>query len=338
MRMADESGSFDWPLDAKPLAVPDSIELDGEGIRWKWEKPKTDPGREGVAPFRNLLTGFLNLVDAPPERILSYARRWGVFEVCEGHGGPGGHPPEAYREPAHLRQLGVYCPPTEKADGWKWEPLSFWHTTSRKFRAAINMARLLHRRSAPSDSDWKELFLAGRDWREAWIVPNGVFVGEPIWGTKSVEGDWGLLANHLRTWLRLGQVRPFILRRNNSVAIELGGNGLFGALAAALLPCIARTEGFSFCCACGKPYVPDRRPASSKNRFCQSCGHPAAVRAASRAYQDRRKQAFQLHQQGVPPDDIARQLGRKTKIVRGWIHGQKRGRNRRESTRGRKRS
>jgi DNA-directed RNA polymerase subunit RPC12/RpoP len=42
------------------------------------------------------------------------------------------------------------------------------------------------------------------------------------------------------------------------------------------------------CSGCGKTYVPKRLPAKNRRRYCEDCGHRAAMRDAARAYRSRK--------------------------------------------------
>jgi hypothetical protein len=84
-----ESGRADFPTGDPVWLVPDRVELEGDYLWWR------DTGVRTVKRSPELWAQFLMLESAPPERILQYARRWGVLRLCESDALPHVHPPVA---------------------------------------------------------------------------------------------------------------------------------------------------------------------------------------------------------------------------------------------------
>jgi hypothetical protein len=65
----------------------------------------------------------------------------------------------------------------------------------------------------------------------------------------------------LNYWLRLSRGHPHLNWTSDRPAVQLGGDGLMGALAVQLLFHCSRTDGLAVCTSCGTPFLPGaRRP------------------------------------------------------------------------------
>lgn len=95
---------------------------------------------------------------------------------------------------------------------------------------------------------------------------------------------------------------------------------MFGALAVQLLFSVFRSDGLAICSACGSPFIPKRRPNSTRRVYCPDCSKGRRdQRDASRAYRDRKKMAETLANEGIPTKEIARRVGSPVKTVSGWL-------------------
>jgi hypothetical protein len=257
-----EDGHLERPLPAGSIWAPDSIELTEDRLTWATVK-----GYREVRPGIRLLTEFLALNDAKPDEILNYARRWGVLSICE-HNLPSSHA-------ADCRALGWH-------DGGRlWEPLAVWRRFARDGRALLNVASQLNAGKPGAAEDWGAIFV------------DQTTPGPAPWWQQSVEADALMLTQVLNEWLGLGNVRPYVGRsRRSGLIIHLGGgsSGLFGVLAVQLVMAAAASEGFAMCSACGGPYLPRRRPAAGRRRYCEKCREAgASIRDAARDYKRRSK-------------------------------------------------
>ena len=69
-----QDGTLDRPFDALDAwPVPAKVTVDGDRLVWQ-----PVPG-SWVRADRGLLQDFVRLADAPPDKVLAYARRWGSW-------------------------------------------------------------------------------------------------------------------------------------------------------------------------------------------------------------------------------------------------------------------
>ncbi len=262
-----------------------------DDLWWRFpERPKR------VRPGPGLLAGFLLLADDKSgEKILAYARRWGVLEICE-HGLPCSHNPPPWNHEVYLGNLSEYAapfcqPPTvgnevfRQESDFKREPMDVWRDYAQVFRALIDIAARLSNGDLPSPAQWRALFddRLLRSWPDTLRWPRTV-------ATAASE-----LAEGLSELLTLGGARPQAVVVGDRPAVTVGGGQLFGALTMQALMAASTTEGFYFCSGCGRPFavVGDRRrPQAGRNHYCPACGTAAARRDASRRYRERQKKVF----------------------------------------------
>lgn len=271
-------GRVDRPSAALSYPIPIRVETDAPSGRmlWAWG-PVSERPRQ---PALSLLTDFVGLVDAPADRLLSYARRWGVLEICE-HELPTSHnlgqpisPPGG--AVTWCVALGRYDR-LEQPEAWwdGWAPLTAWHFWSRQARAILNVAAEAHLDRSGSVADWKTIYEAsGRDWI-----------------ARDSTGARVALGHLLQEWLVLADVRPRVAWPASGPSMRLGGRGLFGAIAMQLLLSAWNTKGLAICSACGNPYAPRRRPAREGRHFCEDCRQQGEhKRAAARDYERRQRE------------------------------------------------
>jgi hypothetical protein len=106
----------------------------------------------------------------------------------------------------------------------------------------------------------------------------------------SLDYQRGVLAAVLNYWLTLAGVRPRLEWGSASPQMQLGGDGLIGALAVELFFACAQTGGLALCASCGTPFLPaGRRRRRDLNAYCSECGLKAAMRDASARYRQTQK-------------------------------------------------
>ncbi len=72
--------------------------------------------------------------------------------------------------------------------------------------------------------------------------------------------------------------------------MQLGGDGLIGALAVQLFFACSQTGGPALCALCGTPFLPTgRRRRKDLNAYCWECGLKAALRDATARYRQTQK-------------------------------------------------
>ena len=292
-----ERGGLGRPLALGRFWGPDIVDLDEAGEGLVWPHGGTDTGRYRAADPR-MLDAFVVLADAPAERILAYARRYGVLGLCE-HGLPMSHnwaavdpDQDLLIERLHrgepldwdrLTRATERCFPRQLERHW-WEPLAGWRRYAGQARALLTIAAHLQAgRPAPAD-----------DWRALGETEQGFAMLEALNpGTARTDlplQRW-LLQHHLNTWLQLAAVQPRVEWHDpHALHLRLDAHGVFGALAVQLVTAIGRVEGVALCSGCGRSYSPSRTSAAGRRNYCPDCraaGVPA--RHAARAYRQHRR-------------------------------------------------
>lgn len=283
----DRSGVLERSSRLTRWSVPNRIEVDRarDCLVWRWG----GEGRE-VSVGPGLLTDFAPLASAPAEQILGYARQWGVLDVCE-HGLPRSHrPPPAT---PGFRALDEGCERLgyqAGLPGWKqeyWEPLESWRQLADRVQTILNAAEALYRNGSLPGDDWQVVAGLGR---EPIGFGAGGFADAPATGN-----EW-MLGNAVSELLEIGDIRPALAWNNGEgwrlslrTSGGLASSDLFGALSTQVLYAVARTDGLTTCSACRQAYVPSRRPAEGRRRYCPTCRRSGAdKRDASRVYYRRR--------------------------------------------------
>lgn len=272
------------------------------------------------SPSPRLLDGFAHLADAPDERILGYARRWGVLGLCR-HGQP-----QATSEQMEWYGWGHDSPRPCPALKWKdskgrarytagRERLEHWRLWAQRAKSVLRIAANLSSKRPGALEDWAQLYpMAPEDLRDV---------------RRAVEEHSNLLAldhrlinNLANQWVFLGGVGPRLVSRKSGAAVIRFSSplrsGLFGALGLQLLIRVS-TKGMAICSGCGDLYVPKRVPDVGRLNFCVGCGREAAVRLAKKRLLERQKTAREMRARGDTVSEIAESLESKPAVVRGWL-------------------
>ena len=107
---------------------------------------------------------------------------------------------------------------------------------------------------------------------------------------SSVEFQRQVLAAVLNHWLSVAGVRPRLEWGARTPQMQLGGDGLIGALAVQLFFACSQTGGLALCASCGAPFLPTgRRRCKDLNAYCSECGLKAAFRDAAARYRQTQK-------------------------------------------------
>ncbi|MEO7863785.1 MAG: hypothetical protein ABIU05_25810 [Nitrospirales bacterium] len=263
--------------------MPSVVELENDRLYWAY-------GGENYEQrvFPDLLDGFINLSDAPPEKIKEFAKRRGVLEICK-HGYPCSHNSSTW--PRNWCEPSSGCSPLEmpqekikKLGGdiflTGWEPVERWHYFARQAKSILNLAASLYQNEKGSSEDWMNL------------VREYELDNPPPWNSPSLDRRRRYLAYVLNDWLQLGGVRPAVsLTAKTGLRLELGGSNLFSYLGVQLALAVSRTDQMAFCSGCSNPYFASgRRPAVNRRNYCEKCrdgGLPQ--RDAARDYRSRTK-------------------------------------------------
>ena len=110
---------------------------------------------------------------------------------------------------------------------------------------------------------------------------------------RSVDFQRQVLAAALNHWLSLARVQPRLEWGAPKPQMQLGGDGLIGAIAVQLFFACSQPGGLALCASCGTPFLPaGRRRRKDLNAYCSDCGLKAAMRDASAPY--RRTQKYRV--------------------------------------------
>jgi hypothetical protein len=264
----------------------------------EWEEPSGGPV---VHPLDDALASFIRIAAVPdhdlPERVLQFARRFGVLRVC-GHGKPLYHDRSACKQ--RLAPSG---------DGRQWEPVEAWRRYSRQLLAILRATAHLQNQESVPGAVWQDI-AAGDPaaWRYAAVQQSAQFNSahgnagsRPDFAHVSGAADSGLGLDHQRRvltdcvnrWLEYGRVRPTArwLLGMPTASVHLDFDGLAGLLAVQLASAVS--SRIYVCAGCGLPFsVPEERrlPARDKRAWCPLCGRLAQWKRYSQQYYKAKKE------------------------------------------------
>ena len=248
------------------VQVPARVELGGDCLIWSGMARHSKPPP-------TLLGSFAGLAIASDDKILDFAREWGVLYICRDHGWPSSHnrcPPDwRPKSPEDLRARGYFaCCPLTESDGIYTEPLAVWRRFSKQARAALTLIAEIESGGSGSPQNWASFLGSGPP---------------PMDTTTARELICGIVAE----WLGVAGVRPEVLWTDTGRTVVFGNRTVFGALAYQLLIALTCAPDLALCSECGNAFLPSRRPRTNQRHFCASCGRAAAVRASVRDHQRR---------------------------------------------------
>jgi hypothetical protein len=295
-RMRDAYGNLERRYATDVLLVPPSVTLEGDRVVWRLRRvrgveramrtlSRADAARgqwnaRRVVPGADMLRRFVGLADAPPTKVVAFARTWGPLGICE-HGLPSSH--------------SIDCEPV----GWNgrggWEPVEIWRRYARRARALLLVSDRL-RTGSPGDIE--ELRPLARD-LAAVLLAAGRFGGGTR--TRVCPPDWWTLVNSVvNRWLVEGDVRPRLLMSGNDARPRLALTptwrfpvpefSLFGVLGMQLAFAASGEKGLAFCSACGGGFEPGRQLRAGERHYCDECrASGAPQRWATAAHRARRR-------------------------------------------------
>jgi hypothetical protein len=170
-----------------------------------------------------------------------------------------------------------------------WEPLLVWRYYARQACAILSVAAQIHGRGWASLGLWDRMFEPHPSGLPHYL--GGQDGARPILERREASSQRWMLSLVLDGgWLRPAGSRPMFRWEGAGRKVFLGEGGLFGELAQRLMSAIARTDGVAICSACGRPYMPGRRPDPDRRMYCDDCrnkGRPQ--RDAARDYRRRKR-------------------------------------------------
>jgi hypothetical protein len=284
------------PITAEPLLVPGEVTVAGDDLRWVHSSAK--PARRIQSP-NNLLEQFVELRAGSDAEIAAFASKYGVLGICE-HNIPRSHNVGRIRlndavnvedDDPSLGCPGV-CDFSARQKAWVGrDPLRAYRDWAQLAMDVQSLAAAAHHETTVDRKAWDRV------------------VGRPYSSRRHVRRE---VSRQVQRWLEIGGVQPqFTWDNDSGVVITLGtrstweplpkdpaalwswghahGTTLFPALAIQLAMSVSQADGFAFCSSCGLSYVPDRRPAAGRRRYCARCQETGApIRDAQRAYRERR--------------------------------------------------
>jgi hypothetical protein len=279
--LTDREGRLQRPGFPAKWRVPEHVWLDQGDLRWDPRAPKKD-----ITPPVDLLDVFVRLAESRDERILTFARTYGVVRLCKQHGLPISHRREVGGD------LGDWQYPCDPLGGSKqpYTPSAWYSGFAAKCRAVLNIAQRLERGVAGRYEDWNvldadyarsPLISVGLGWQVS-EVPRATAKREDL-----VDEDRDYLRRILDSWLDMTDVRFHLVWADAPIPqFQVEVHSLFGALVTGLAMTLTR-GGLATCSACGRAYQPTRRPAAGRRNYCQdeSCQRARKTNAtrASRA-------------------------------------------------------
>lgn len=242
--------------DASRLLVPDyRAYLDGEG-------------RKTTISERCFLA-FVNLAEAPPDKILGFARKWGMLGLCK-HGEPAaGHGLRRRRirpEKSGSTPLRCNVYASEALEDWRW--------FASQFRVVLELAAALRERRVSGTSGlWERLSIPSY----SYVIGNE--------GQKRKRRLVGVV----NTLLAASAIQPFV-SWNKVPTLHFGcrgGTTLFAALTFELAMAVSRCR-VAFCSYCHQGYEPLRRPRDGEANCCEDCKGRANAERVRRFRQRKR--------------------------------------------------
>lgn len=247
-----------------------------------------------VTPAKGILEEFVELAGAEEIKYLEYASRWGLLDLCKEHFAPTSHnyncePIVPFRTVV-LGTTGKAAKEHHEKLVSEGEPISAWRDYARFAGAILNIAARLHDGEMGRDEDWNTLHFdeagfLGFDYpakrRETKNSPD-------------LDFEKSLIAEGVNFWLESGGVRPKVSWKTSRPVITFECpkpyGKLFANLAIQLMMAVSQIDSVAICSACGRSYMPRRRPKSNQRRYCAEC-KKVAKRDASAAYRRRKSHA-----------------------------------------------
>lgn len=243
-----------------------------DAARGQWNTRRVQPGG-------GMLQQFAGLWDAPPARVLAFARRWGPLGICPC-GKPATH--------------SLDCAPCGWDGSGGWEPLKRWNFYAHRARAVLFLGSQLRGGGrSPTDEirplrrDLASVLLAAGRLEQPRVLPVDL---------------WTLLVLVVNEWIEVGGVRPRLVMSGNAAKgppelvlsptwrFQHPEFSLFGALGMQLAFAVSGARGLAFCSACGTWFEPGSQLRVGTRHYCPECATRGKWRKASAAYRARKQQ------------------------------------------------
>ena len=230
---------------------------------------------------RSLLESFTRLrSDSDGSRVLAFAQKFGVLELCSRHDLPMSHWPARLRrfagDEGRCRPVGG--PLAEEAQ-WR-EPIRRWRELADEADAILRIGyQVASPRPRPAPFElWERVDTS--TWLSFDLVRGGT---SPVTQTEIMPINGGakaavgaqrrLLALIISGWLRVGDVRLSMSWEGQQPSLPQGGHSLFGAVAMQMAVAVTGRDALAVCSHCGLRYSPKRQPDPDKPHYCPACKH-----------------------------------------------------------------
>ena len=226
-----------------------------------------------------LLNTFVAVANAPVEKVISVAQRYGPLFPCSTHG-------MFFIGPDSISR-SLEC---------EWlhpEPVWLWRRMARRARAALSIAAALWKRARPLIEDWATLAFGGprAAWplrphasEEACEVPTPDL--PPDLYAAQLDAQKRALAVMLGEWRNEFHAPPTFEIEPELALSVTAGMGFLPAVWLAVVQAVTRTSGIYTCASCGQIFGRQRAPAVGRAAYCPECsvGQQAAKRDWARRH------------------------------------------------------
>ncbi|MFH0802635.1 MAG: hypothetical protein V2A78_09680 [bacterium] len=298
------------------------------------------------SPSIDLLSPFLKLENASPQRIRDFASKWGPLWHCYNHTWCI-FTPEYFEEISRVHWFRRQGP-----DGYLIEPVFLWRFWAQKIKAVLDVAELL--RKSDKEAAFLSLRKQEKDIMNLWGLVLGFLRSEGDkleWQSDrkgsverllnySLSDQRAYLAYHVNEYLgNAGRFGPGLSLnwsgRNDKPTLNLEPG--FGFLRAVWMQVAQRISRQLiprdvYCANCGEPDIdPDsliapRRTSRTRYFFCKRCKSGSKKssknRPSMKLYRQTRREAEQLLRDGKSLKEVAAAVGKDIKQVKKWRDGE----------------
>jgi hypothetical protein len=264
------------------LIRPSSVAVVDGYIQYEWMAF----GTNRVSPPSSLLSEFMALSEGPEAAIQAFVEHYGGLGLCPKHNRPFFHPPAMTLGSAveQMRAGGaIACDPafvvrhsSRRAMFSTRESINGWRSWASRFRVLHSQIVLL-KRSQPTNARLDAHFFRG----ETEVVSDRA--------VTTVRDEWAAVSQILNAWMYDARVTPCVSpTTGGDLDVAMGASGeypLFGELTLQLFKSVVGPHTWEQCDGCGKAFLPERKRADSRHKFCRECG----VKASWRLSKQRRR-------------------------------------------------
>ena len=197
------------------LDVPRRIELNRGALFYQTRRAT----RTFASPA--LLIEFLALSDVPDERVLEFARKWGVLEICKEHGWPTEHAIGCAVAWVHSARSRPKMPEAHEA------PTENFRQWARRFKCLVDTAAALKSGRSVEGLDIDFMFArrpAPRASRELSVVsrPSAAIRSGRVGDNQARNAEWFPdVTGSINRWMELSGVGPRLVVGEERLAMVL---------------------------------------------------------------------------------------------------------------------